>query len=128
MKLNIQLFGGRGAGSNKELNYYKNLKKMQQERLKNVSKDADVTRDAIKNAIKYADDKIKELSNKSITKGDYTYTKNGANMTVKVLDVSGDKVLIRASGKGPNGGFFDGSPQTASINSPLIKGMIKKRK
>lgn len=63
MKLDIQLFGGRGASSsgNKELQYYKNLKKMQENRLKNTPKDAEVTRDAINNAIKFADDKIKQI-------------------------------------------------------------------
>ena len=73
MKLNIQLYGGRGASSSgdKELAYYKKLKRYQQQRLKNTPKDAEITRDAIKNAIKFADDKIKELSKQSKSSPSY---------------------------------------------------------
>lgn len=57
--------GGRGAKStNSEILYFENLKRLQQERLKTTPKEATITRDAIKNAIKYADDKIKEIKNR----------------------------------------------------------------
>lgn len=63
INLDIQRFGGRGASSsmNKELSYYKKLLKFQQNRLKETPKDAEVTRDAINNAIKFAQDKIKQI-------------------------------------------------------------------
>ena len=65
-------------------------------------------------------------SSSNIGAGSYTYNKNGNNLSVKVIERKGDKLLVRVAGKGSNGAFFDGSPQTISINSPLAKGMKRK--
>ena len=79
MKLEIQLFGGRGASSS------------------------------------------------SITKGTYLYTSKGANLSVKVLDVSKKGILIETSGTLANGQIMEGK-RTASLNSPIIKNMVKQKR
>lgn len=65
-------------------------------------------------------------SSSRIGAGGYTYKENGYDLSVKVIEKKGNKLLVRVAGKGSNGAFFDGSPQTISINSPLAKGMKRK--
>ena len=57
--------GGKRENSNEKLlNYYKSLNKLHKESLKRVSPEADVTREAIQNAINYTQERIDKLSNK----------------------------------------------------------------
>lgn len=63
-------------------------------------------------------------SSSGITKGNYLYTRNGANLSVKVLDVSKKGVLIETSGTLANGQIMEGK-RTAGFNSPIIKNMVK---
>lgn len=67
------------------------------------------------------------VSNTKVTKGDYTYTKNGANLTIKITDVKGNKILAKVAGYGPNGAFFDGNIVTTTPESEMVKGMRRKR-
>lgn len=78
LKLDIQLFGGRGASSSSK-----------------------------------------------ITPGKYIYNDKGFDLSVRVIERNKDKLLVRVAGTGENGTFFDGSPQTISVNSPLAKGLKK---
>lgn len=66
-------------------------------------------------------------SSSVIKKGNYTYTKNKSNLSIQVLDTSDGKILAKIAGYGPNGSFFDGTPREIGKNSPLAKGMKKKR-
>ncbi len=66
-------------------------------------------------------------SGNGIRKGNYEYTKNGANVSIKVLDVKKDEILVQLAGYGPNGSFFNGNKVTATPKSELIKGMKKKK-
>ena len=65
-------------------------------------------------------------SGNTIQKGDYSYTKNGADLAIRVLDVKGDKILARVAGRGPSGGFYSGNLVETNPNSEMIKGMKKK--
>ena len=63
----------------------------------------------------------------TIKAGDYEYTKGGANMSIRVMDVKGNKILARVAGYGPSGGFFNGNIVEATPDSEMIKGMRRKR-
>ena len=67
-------------------------------------------------------------SSSKIKAGDYEYTKGGANLLIKVMDVKGNKILARVAGNGPSGGFYNGNLVETTPNSEMIKGMRKKRR
>lgn len=64
----------------------------------------------------------------TIKTGNYEYTKDGANMEIRVMDVKGNKILARVAGYGPNGSFYNGNLVETTPDSKLIKGMRKKRR
>lgn len=69
---------------------------------------------------------VRSSSGNAIRKGNYEYTKNEANLSVKVLDVKKDKILVQLAGHGPNGTFFSGNKVITTSKSELIKEMKKK--
>lgn len=66
-------------------------------------------------------------SGNGISKGDYTYTKGGANLAIRIMDVKGNKILAKVAGTGPSGGYYNGNLIEATPNSEIIKGMKKKK-
>lgn len=62
---------------------------------------------------------------KRIKNGDYKYTKNGANLSIKVVGTKNGKILLQAAGFGPSGGFLDGTLTEVNPNAEIIKGMKK---
>lgn len=62
-----------------------------------------------------------------IKTGDYEYTKGGANLAIRILDVKGNKILARVGGVGPNGAMFNGNLVEATPDSEMIKGMRRKK-
>lgn len=63
----------------------------------------------------------------SIKTGNYEYTKGGASMSIKIMDVKGNKILARVGGVGPNGAIFNGNLVETTPNSEMIKGMKRKK-
>lgn len=67
-------------------------------------------------------------SGNSIAKGEYTYTRQGFDLAIKVESVQGNKIMARIAGSGPNGGYYSGDLVETTPSSELIKGMRKRRK
>lgn len=67
-------------------------------------------------------------SGNSIAKGEYTYTRRGFDLAIKIEDIKGNKILARLAGKGPGGVYYSGDIVTATPDSEMIKGMRKRRK
>lgn len=67
-------------------------------------------------------------SGNSIAKGEYTYTRQGFDLAIKVEKVQGNKITARLAGKGLNGTYYSGDIVETTPDSELIKGMRKRRK
>lgn len=64
----------------------------------------------------------------TIAKGEYTYTKQGFDLAIKIEDIKGNKILARLAGKGPGGVYYSGDIVTATPDSEMIKGMKRKKR